>query len=112
MVAADKAGVAFSIDPVTGAPGSVISSVYGLGEPLVSGESNSDLYRVGDAGYVISEAGHKSVIFRQGRETMEIEEFAEPDTRLSLNEDEARGVASLVQEAAKCFECPQDIEWA
>ncbi len=112
MVAADKAGVAFSIDPVTGASGSVISSVFGLGEPLVSGESNSDLYRVGDAGHVISEAGHKSVIFRQGRGCVEIEELVEPDTRLSLNEDEARSVASLVQKAAECFECPQDIEWA
>ena len=37
MVMADAAGVAFTVDPVTGAPVVVVNAVAGLGAALVSG---------------------------------------------------------------------------
>ncbi|HEY5793022.1 MAG TPA: PEP/pyruvate-binding domain-containing protein, partial [Chthoniobacterales bacterium] len=51
MIPADSAGVAFSADPVTGRRGAaVVASVFGLGEALVSGEKNSDLFEVDRGG--------------------------------------------------------------
>jgi pyruvate,water dikinase len=46
MVAAVKSGVAFTINPVTGADELVIESVDGLGEALVSGRVNPDEQRL------------------------------------------------------------------
>jgi pyruvate,water dikinase len=47
MIAADIAGVGFSINPVTGnRKEKVISAVYGLGEGLVSGELNADTFTI------------------------------------------------------------------
>src|SRR5262249_15630145 len=46
MVAAVRSGVAFTINPVTGADELVIESVDGLGEALVSGRVNPDEQRL------------------------------------------------------------------
>ena len=47
MINSDISGVAFSSNPITGKRGEiVISSVFGLGEGLVSGELNADTYSV------------------------------------------------------------------
>ena len=50
MIPADVSGVAFSMNPVSGnRKETVISSVYGLGEGLVSGELDADVFTVSDS---------------------------------------------------------------
>ena len=50
-MAAEASGVAFSVDPVSGDPDTlVIGAVYGLGEGLVQGDLDADTYRVRRSG--------------------------------------------------------------
>ncbi len=54
MVDADAAGVAFSADPVSARRGvAVVSSVWGLGQGLVSGEMDADLWHVDRTGSIV-----------------------------------------------------------
>lgn len=90
MVPAEAAGVAFTADPVTGERGvTVVSSVRGLGDRLVSGEADPDEWEVRDS-------------------TIEVRRAPES----SLNEEQVLEVASLASQVATHFDAPQDIEWA
>lgn len=96
QVEADRAGVAFSVDPVTGADDIAIECVFGLGERLVSGLVNPDRYWVAPGGAV-----RARVAVREGSRR----------TLRCLRDDEARGVAALVRRSAEGFGCPVDVEF-
>ncbi len=90
MVEPIAAGVAFSADPVTGARDVVtVSAVAGLGEGLVSGESEADEWLVRGAD-------------------------AEPRRvhRGVLDREQALAIAALAREVEGHFGAPQDLEWA
>src|SRR5438067_6637200 len=90
LVEADAAGVAYSANPVTGdRQEATVSAVRGLGERLVSGQSDPDEWIVRGAG---AEARRRS-------------EDAIDATR-------AQALADLARRAADRFGSPQDIEWA
>lgn len=62
MVNADKSGVMFTKDPVTGEDNVVIESTWGLGETLVQGEVEPDLYVASKEGKILSKKiGKKSI---------------------------------------------------
>ncbi|MGA9597192.1 MAG: PEP/pyruvate-binding domain-containing protein, partial [Acidimicrobiia bacterium] len=90
QVAADAAGVAFSVDPVTGDRDVVvIDTVAGLGDRLMSGEITPERWRiVGE-----SPAQHS----------------LDPSV---LTEIEARRIAHLVRRLEAFLDLPQDVEWA
>ena len=91
MVAADKAGVAFSADPVSGRRDTtVISATAGLADRLVAGEID------GSSWWVRSADG--SVLRSEG----------EP----LLDPDEIARVAALARRVEDESGCAQDIEWA
>jgi pyruvate,water dikinase len=93
MVAARSAGVAFSVDPVSGDRGvAVISAVRGLADKLVGGEADGDSYRVGADGRTLGAdiTGDEPV----------------------LSEAERAEVAAMVRRSEQHFGSPQDIEWA
>ncbi|MEM6910229.1 MAG: PEP/pyruvate-binding domain-containing protein [Verrucomicrobiota bacterium] len=88
MIQAEKAGVAFSADPLSGRRSLVrLSAVRGLGEALVSGEAEGEDWQVAE----------------------EAERVAGPDV---LREHEAMQVADLARACEQFFGVPQDIEWA
>lgn len=92
MVDADKAGVAFSIHPVTRRKDRMlIEAVHGLGEQVVSGEVTPDHY----------------VVDRRGREK-------KSDTPHGgvLEADELARLAALAVDLEAHYGKPQDIEWA
>lgn len=90
MVPADRAGVAFSADPVTGAEDEVlVSAIRGLGDQLVRGEVVADEWRVGPSGPV-----------------------ARATPQDAIDADEIGRVAALAREVASARGAPQDIEWA
>ena len=90
MVEANAAGVAFTVNPVTGERGEVvITAVRGLGERLVSGEAVADEWVVrGD-----------EVSLRRGSEG-------------AITAEQALEVAELARRVEGHFGSPQDIEWA
>ena len=92
MVDADKAGVAFSIHPVTRRKDRMlIEAVHGLGEQVVSGEVTPDHY----------------VVDRRGREK-------KSDTPHGgvLSADELTRLSALAVKLEDHYGKPQDIEWA
>ncbi|MEO0445956.1 MAG: PEP/pyruvate-binding domain-containing protein [Verrucomicrobiota bacterium] len=93
MISADAAGVAFSADPVTGRRSiAVVAAVRGLGEKLVSGESDAETWEVG-----VGASPPRRV------EEMEVS---------VLTSEEASKVADLGRACEEWFGHPQDIEWA
>lgn len=91
MIPAEMAGVAFSVDPVSGRRGiAVVAAVRGLGEALVSGEKTGESFQVDRAGRVVHRDG--------GTET--------------LDDKQVESVAALARRSARHFGRPQDIEWA
>lgn len=95
-VPSDRAGVAFSVDPMTGADEVLIECVFGHGEQLVSGNANPDRFSVQADGHV-----RARVALRDGSTR----------TLRSLRDDEARSVAVLAQQAADGFGAPVDVEF-
>jgi len=95
MVPSEVAGVAFSADVVSGrASVAVVSAVKGLGEALVSGESDADTWRVNRGGVV------------------EEWQAADGSEEPLLTGDQVKAVADLARACERFFGSPQDIEWA
>lgn len=93
QVDADMAGVAFSMDPVTGSRlRIVIEACRGLGEDLVSGRVTPERW--------IWRKQNLVVIGREPREGAE------------LNIRVAKKLARQVRRLEQHFGCPQDVEWA
>ncbi len=90
----ESAGVAFSLDPVTGSQSRiVIESCRGLGEALVSGKVQPD-----------------RILLR--KKNLKLIRMNLVSDEPSLNLKSARKLARYVREIEKEFGCPQDIEWA
>ncbi|MQA10198.1 MAG: pyruvate, water dikinase [Pseudonocardiaceae bacterium] len=92
MVDATKAGVLFTVDPVTGRRDRlVVEAAYGVGERVVSGEVTPDYYALDRRGAIKK----KRLV---GTQIMSDSELAE--------------LAALGLRLADLNGCPQDIEWA
>ncbi|MGZ4771681.1 MAG: rifamycin-inactivating phosphotransferase, partial [Ilumatobacteraceae bacterium] len=91
MVSPDAAGVLFTADPVTSnRKVATVEASFGLGEALVSGLVNADIYKVRD-GKVID----KTVATEQP----------------ALTDAQVVRLARLGRQIETHFGCPQDIEW-
>ena len=94
MVNADAAGVAFSANPITHQRSvAVVSAVRGVGEKLVSGESDADTWTLNRKGEIISA------------------QLQDPDNPV-LTPAQVQEIAQLARRAERHFARPQDIEWA
>ncbi|MET0885718.1 MAG: PEP/pyruvate-binding domain-containing protein [Mycetocola sp.] len=90
QVNATAAGVAFSVNPVTGNPDeALVNAVPGLGDRLVSGELTPDEWTVTDESTRVVN-----------------------DEITAITATQARDVASLARRIAEDRGTPQDIEWA
>ncbi|MCP4042804.1 MAG: phosphoenolpyruvate synthase [Gammaproteobacteria bacterium] len=118
MVDAERSGVAFGVDPVTGdRNSSVVASVYGLGSALVSGEIDADTFHVdGSETITRREIVAKTIAHRIDPSSEEgVSERPVDPARVklpSLDDREVREVAALARRAGDHFGAPQDIEWA
>lgn len=95
-VAATRAGVAFSRDPVGRSDAAVIECAFGHGEAVVSGETTPDRFVVRDDGGVATR-----IAARSGRRA----------AIRTLRDDEARAVAGLARRAEDGFGVPVDVEF-
>jgi pyruvate,water dikinase len=90
MVLADASGILFTADPITGnRKVALVEATPGLGEALVSGHVNADVYRVRDG----------NVVERHERQ------------RDALAEREVLRLVTLGRHIEGRFGRPQDIEW-
>ncbi|HEX6863407.1 MAG TPA: rifamycin-inactivating phosphotransferase, partial [Thermoanaerobaculia bacterium] len=91
MVFPQAAGILFTADPVTGhRKVASVEAIFGLGEALVSGRVNADVYKV-----------------RGGKVVAKTERQEQP----VLTERQAVRLAELGRRIEAHFGCPQDIEW-
>ena len=114
MINSDTSGVAFSSNPITGKRGEiVISSVFGLGEGLVSGELNADTYSVvrGKITKNIAQKQYKIIFDKEkGSGTKQVEN--EHPSSSSLTDEQINEIAKEVEKIVEIYGKPQDIEWA
>lgn len=115
MIAAEVSGVGFGIHPVSGNQGEkVISSVFGLGEGLVSGDLDGDTYTVSAGGIEkkIATQLHEYVLAGHGIGVERIQIEPERQVISSLSEGQIGEVAQLLKELDDALGGPQDIEFA
>jgi pyruvate,water dikinase len=115
MVPAERSGVAFTADPVTGRRDRVlVEAAWGQGEVVVSGRVEPDTYLLDGTGTLLES--------RRGTQTTQV--VAAPgggDRTLPVDPGragpvlapaEAEGIARLVLRVQQHYGSPQDVEWA
>jgi pyruvate,water dikinase len=117
MVASERSGVMFTVDPSTGDTSTVVvEGAFGLGEVVVGGQVEPDTYR-------IAKEGPRLTDIRVGVQSFMM--VADPDAgdrrvaltpaegaRRVLSDDEALDLARLALRVEQHYAAPQDIEWA
>jgi pyruvate,water dikinase len=116
MADADKAGVAFTQNPATGAPNEmIIEAAFGLADPVVAGQVSPDYYLVDKDSLSVLDIQVKLKKFmrvrRDGR-TVDID-LPEKEARSQvLSEKEIKAVAKVCRDIENHYQWGQDIEWA
>ena len=114
LVPADISGVLFTANPRTGASDEmVIEAVYGLGEGLVSGEVQPDIYNIkSDNDSILDiQTAHKSKALYAGSD--KYQQVPEDKSRKScLTYTQLQELRKTGLQAQQAYACPLDIEWA
>lgn len=118
LVGADVAGVAFTLDPLTGESDRiVVDSTFGLGAAVVSGAVVPDHFVVSrssgdllDVRLAFKDRQMRASKDGQGTETVRISH--QKANTPSLNREELRELCRIALEAERLMGAPQDVEWA
>jgi pyruvate,water dikinase len=114
MVFPQAAGILFTADPVTdNRKVAVVEASFGLGEALVSGLVNADIYKVRDGEIVSRTIGTKQLAIHASAAGGTREQAIEParQQQPALTEREVVRLAQLGRQIEAHFGRPQDIEW-
>jgi len=117
MVDADRAGVMFTIDPVSGSTDTiVIEASFGLGDAVVSGSVNPDHFEVDKHTLDIKKKTISSKAFMDLRGpdggVIRQELSIEKANSASLSDEEIHELARQGKQIENHYGSPQDIEWA
>ncbi|WP_329151714.1 phosphoenolpyruvate synthase [Streptomyces anulatus] len=114
MVFPDASGILFTADPVTGnRKVATVDAGFGLGEALVSGLVNPDVFTVRD-GEVVARtiaAKERAVHALPVGGTREVALDVRQRERPALTDEQAVRLVGLGRRIEAHFGCPQDIEW-
>ncbi|MFD4793238.1 rifamycin-inactivating phosphotransferase [Streptomyces anulatus] len=114
MVFPDASGILFTADPVTGnRKVATVDAGFGLGEALVSGLVNPDVFTVRD-GEVVTRtiaAKERAVHALPAGGTREVAVDVRQRERAALTDEQAVRLVGLGRRIEAHFGCPQDIEW-
>lgn len=114
MVFPQAAGILFTADPVTGnRKVATVDAGYGLGEALVSGLVNPDVYKVRD-GEVVAKtiaAKQRAVHALPGGGTRQVTIDAQRQEQPALTDAQVVRLVRLGRRIEAHFGRPQDIEW-
>ncbi|MFF4855814.1 rifamycin-inactivating phosphotransferase [Streptomyces rubiginosohelvolus] len=114
MVLPDASGVLFTADPVTGhRRTATVDAGFGLGEALVSGLVNPDVFTVRDGEVVARTIAVKqrAVHALPGGGTREVTVEPRQQERPALTDAQVVELVRLGRRIEDRFGCPQDIEW-
>jgi pyruvate,water dikinase len=114
MVFPQAAGILFTADPVTSNRKLVfVEATFGLGEALVTGLVNADIYKVLGGEVVAKSIATKQLAIhaspRGGTQELAIE--PERQDQPALTDAQVVRLAQLGRRIEAHFGCPQDIEW-
>ena len=114
MVFPRAAGVLFTADPITGnRKVAAVEASFGLGEALVSGLVNADVYKVRDGAVIARTIATKRLAIHAspagGTQQHAIE--SERQQHAALTEPQVVRLAQLGRQIEAHFGRPQDIEW-
>ena len=115
QIAADAAGVAFSLNPLNNCYDElVINANFGLGESVVSGAVTPDTFVVDRVGKTIlsREIGRKETAVYLQPVGGTIEKTRDTAERPSLTDQQALQIAQLTGKVEAAYNKPIDIEWA
>jgi pyruvate,water dikinase len=116
LVRSEVAGVAFSMNPITGALGEiVVNASYGLGETVVSGAGDVDQFVLDKASGAVRERSigekqHTIVAADDGTRELEVDESKR--NAPSLDDQQLDELRTLLVRVEKFYAFPQDVEWA
>jgi rifampicin phosphotransferase len=118
MVSAQSSGIAFSCDPLTGRPDTiVINANFGLGEAIVSGNMDPDEYKITTKA-LIPEILEKRIGKKEGKTiTLEgggVKQITSMDQSQVLGNDDIIRLSLLIQRVHDALgkgENHQDVEW-
>lgn len=114
MVLPQAAGVLFTADPVTSnRKVASVEAIFGLGEALVSGLVNADVYKVRDGEVVAKAVATKRLAIHASPAGGTQEQAIEPERQEqpALTDAQIVRLAELGQRIEAHFGRPQDIEW-
>jgi pyruvate,water dikinase len=114
MVFPEAAGVLFTADPVTGnRKVASVEATFGLGEALVSGLVNADMYKVRDGDVVAKTVATKQLAIHASPAGGTQEEAIDPERQEqpALTDAQVVRLAQLGRRIEAHFGHPQDIEW-
>ena len=114
MLFPQAAGILFTADPVTSNRKVVsIEASFGLGEALVAGLVNADVYKVRDSEVVVRAVATKQLAIqaRPGGGTRELAIEPENQKQPALTDAQIVRLAQLGRRIEAHFGHPQDIEW-
>jgi len=117
MVDAEKAGVAFSSDPSTGAPEIMIEAGWGLGDTVVAGEINPDRYLVDKNSFEITTKEIKKQTKMKIKDPLTGKTIVTevPDKKKEaqiMTDEEIIELSKMIKKIDEHYQKPQDIEWA
>ena len=114
MIFPQAAGILFTADPVTSnRKVSSIDASFGLGEALVSGLVNADVYKVRSGEVIAKKISTKklAVFALPSGGTREQEIEPERQNRQALTDEQILELAHMGRKIEEHFGYPQDIEW-
>jgi len=114
MVFPEAAGILFTADPVTSnRKVASVEASFGLGEALVSGRVNADVYKVRDGEVVAKVVATKQVAVHASPTGGTHEVAIEParQGQPALTDPQIVRLARLGRRIEAHFGCPQDVEW-
>src|SRR5438094_1405907 len=114
MVFPQAAGILFTADPVTSHRKVLsIDASFGLGEALVSGLVNADIYKVRNGKFIDKKISTKKLAISALKDGGTKEQEIEPErqNRQALTDEQILQLERMGRKIEEHFGCPQDIEW-
>src|SRR5579859_5630807 len=114
MVFPQAAGIVFTADPVTSHRKVLsIDASFGLGEALVSGLVNADIYKVRNGKVIEKKISTKKLAIHALKDGGTKEQEIEPErqNRQALTDEQMVQLERIGRKIEEHFGCPQDIEW-
>lgn len=118
MIDPDISGVTFTCDPLKGSSEvSMVNTVYGVGEGLVSGLLEADTYTVNKLSLEITA---KEIADKESKMIQDVENQTckmvdlkdDEKSVSSISDDLLKNVIDITNRIEKSYHYPQDIEWA